>query len=356
MIKISICSLPISDEVQKSIEIDEIDAKILVTLLKNARTSFTKIAKECGISVGAVRMRYKRLWKIGVIKGEITLVNPHTLGYRHICDLGIIIRIEHEQDVLKFLMDKPYISHIAGPLGKYDIWAKVALREDQNLAEILDDIEENPHIKSVDALVWAEAVNVEYPENLAIYHSRSEKPKMNYFNNYGRINAVTTKVKIDETDRKIAIILSQNSRMSFSKIAKQLDISTKNVIRRYKKLCKNVLTLPTIAVDLNKLGYNAMASGFIKAENRSKIPEIQTQLLRIPNLIVIIRLIGAYDLYVAIVLRDFSELFKAQGQIRRIVGIDKVDIYLTPNVPAWPLNLFPSLLQSGSLPKIAFDS
>jgi DNA-binding Lrp family transcriptional regulator len=234
-------------------------------------------------------MRYKGLWKEGIVKGEVTLVNPHSLGYQYISDLGITTAVENEKEVMKFLTSKPYISHIAGPLGKYNIWAKVALHDTQDLTEILADIETNPHIKNVDALIWVEAINIEYPENLVI-NPRNTNDKQKPANNEQKPtqkistnNTEKTQVQIDETDRKIALILSQNSRTPFRKIAQQLDISTKNVIQRYKRLRENVLTRSTITVDLNKLGYSAMASVFVKAANRSKLPEIHAQLLQIPN-------------------------------------------------------------------------
>ena len=340
---------------QKRTKIDEIDAKILKTLLKESRTSFTEIAKDCKISVGAVRMRYKRLWKEGVINGEVMLVNPHSLGYKYISDLGITTAVENEKEVTKLLTRKPYISHMVGPLGKYNIWAKVALHDTQNLAEILEDIETIPHIKGVDALIWVEAINIEYPENLII-RPLTTNNEQKTTQRIPASNVEETQIQIDETDKKIATILSQNSRTPFRKIAEQLDISTKNVIKRYKRLRGNVLTLSAITVDLKKLGYNAMASVFVKAASRSKMAEIHAQMFQIPNLIVAIRLIGAYDLYAAIVFRDFEELFNAQEQIRRIQHIEKTDIFLTPNVPAWPLNLFPLLLQSEFMgPKFAFE-
>jgi DNA-binding Lrp family transcriptional regulator len=73
---------------------------------------------------------------------------------------------------------------------------------------------------------------------------------------------------------EIAKILSQNSRAQFKKIAEQLNISTKTVINRYKRLRGHVLTLSTITVDLKKLGYNAIATLFMKAVNKSKILEM----------------------------------------------------------------------------------
>jgi DNA-binding Lrp family transcriptional regulator len=335
---------------QSSTKIDEIDAKILKMLLVESRTSFTDIANECKITVSAVRMRYKRLWKEGIINGEVMRVNPHCLGYRHIIDLGIITNTENEKEVAKSLESKPYISQVVGPLGKYNFYGKVALRDLNKLSEIIEDLESNHNIKHVDALIWAEAVNIEYPQNLIIKplkhdndHKNNHRPALT--------NLDQAPLEIDEIDRKIAKILSEKSRTPFRKIAEQLDISTKTVIQRYKKLRKNLLTLSTVTLDLNKLGYKALANIYIKVSNRSKMTEIYSQLLQIPNLIVIIRLIGSYDLYTAIVLEDFDKMFEVSEQISKINGLEKPDVFITPMLPSWPLNLFPSLLESEAMPK-----
>ena len=323
-------------------KLDEKDVKILKTLLKESRTSFTDMARDCKITVGAVRMRYKRLWKAGIITGEIMLVNPHSLGFKYIVDLGITTSLEHEKEVMEFLQKKPYIRHIIGPFGKYNFWTKVALHDVKKLAEIQQDLESNPLIERVDFLIWAEAINAEFPEKLEIKSSKGDTAECSIQTR----SSTLEETKIDATDRKIATILSHNSRMPFRKIAAELGISTKNVIQRYRKLRENVLTLSTITVDLEKLGYKSLASMFIKVSNRSKMPEICAQLLKIPNLIVRIRLIGVYDLYICVALADFEDLFKLTDQIRRIQGIEKTETFLTPALHSWPLHLFPSLLQS----------
>jgi DNA-binding Lrp family transcriptional regulator len=330
------------------IKIDEIDAKILRMLLLESRTSFTKIAKECKITVTAVRMRYKRLWKDGVIKGEKMLVNPHCLGYRHIIDLFVINDVENDTEVAKLLENKPYISEVVGPFGKYNFFGKVALRNLNKLQEIIEDLELNRVIKHVDALIWAEAINVEYPQNLIIGPldwANEQTNKHNYLLN----NSDVAPLEFEEIDRKIAKILSENSRTPFKKIAKELDISSKTVIQRYRKLRRNLLTLSTVTLDLNKLGYKALASLYVKVSNRSKMLDICSQLLQIPNLIVIIRLIGAYDLYAAIALENFDKLFEANEKIRRINGVETTEVILTPMCPSWPLNLFPSLLEGETM-------
>ncbi|MCS7103031.1 MAG: Lrp/AsnC family transcriptional regulator [Candidatus Korarchaeum sp.] len=47
---------------------DELDRKILSILVKNARTPFTDIADQLGVSEATVRKRVDRLVKIGVIR------------------------------------------------------------------------------------------------------------------------------------------------------------------------------------------------------------------------------------------------------------------------------------------------
>ena len=88
---------------------------------------------------------------------------------------------------------------------------------------------------------------------------------------------------------KIARVLCRKYRTPFKKIAEQLDLSTKTVIQRYRKLRENLFTLSTVTLDLNKLGYKALVNLYIKVSNRSKVTEIYFQLLQIPNVIVIIR-------------------------------------------------------------------
>jgi Lrp/AsnC family leucine-responsive transcriptional regulator len=324
-------------------KIDEIDAKILSTLLLESRTSFTKIAQDCGITVGAVRMRYKRLWREGIVNGEVTLINPHCLGYRHIVDLGIITDQENEKDVANYLETKLYISQLVTHLGKYNFYGKVALRDLNRLSEIIEDLESNEKIRHVDALVWAEAINAEFPQNLVIKPLAYDNSKNN--RRPALTNIDQAPVAFDDIDRKIARILSKKSRTPFRQIAEELDVSTKTIIQRYKKLRQNLLTLSTITLDLSKIGYRALANIYLKVSNRSKMTEIYGQLLQIPNVIVIIRMFGNYDLYVVIALEDFDRMFEVSRQIHTIHGLEKPEIFIVPQLPAWPLNLFPSLIE-----------
>ena len=321
--------------------IDETDATILKMLLIDSRTSLTKIAKTCKITVGAVRMRIKRLKKRGIIKSEVMLVNPHSLGYKCVVDLGITTPVEYEKEVTDFLREKLSRANVIGPFAKYNVFAVAPLKSIHELAGLVENLESHPHVKRVETMIWAEAVRMEHMEKLIIEPFKKDSIRQKIES----ANAISLEeVKIDEIDRQIAKTLSQNARMSFNKIAEQLEISTKNVIKRYNRLRGTVLTHSTILVDLKKLGFNAFAFLFIKVANRSKMPDIFAQILQIPNMVVAFRLIGNYDLTATVFLKNFGELFEATDQLRKIPGIDLIDTYVTPAWDSWPPNLFVSLL------------
>ncbi|MEM2098890.1 MAG: AsnC family transcriptional regulator [Candidatus Bathyarchaeia archaeon] len=326
---------------KKESSIDEIDAKILKFLLKDSRMSFTEIGRACDITVAAVRARYKNLWKLGVINGEIMQVNPLSLGYNCVCDIGIMTSPDREKQIRELLKGELYVTHVFGPFGKYDVGAKIVLHDTNKLADVIAHIESHTQVRQTAVFIWAETVNIDHTENLVIPPLFNENKK-----DYAQqiISIPKEQGKIDEIDRQIARILVKNSRMPFRKIGSQLGISVKSVIQRYKKLRKNVLTISSITVNLKKIGYNAMAHAFIKVTNRSKTEEVHAQLLQIPNLIVTVKYIGIYDLLAIVALADFEDFFSVSEKIRRIPNIEQSDIYLRPTFESWPLNLFATLL------------
>jgi len=328
---------------QKTKKLDEIDAKILQVLLGDSRTSFTTIAKDCKISVVAIRSRYQRLKKAGIIKGEIMLVNPYSLGYKCTVDLGIVTSVENEEEVIKFLRSKPYICGANGNFGRYNIQAFIVLHDIEKLLGILMEIEANPKVELIDSLIWAESVNMDHTENLVIKPLKQAKI-------FKPLEINRHEEKLDETDRQIAAIFSRNARTPFRAVAKQLGISPKNVIQRYNRLKGKVLTKATISVSLDKIGFKSMAHLFIKISNRSKMQEIMAQIFKIPNMIIVIKLVGPYDVRALVAIHDFEDLFEVTETFRRIKGIEKADTYLYKTFPHWPVNLFAPLLCSEDKP------
>jgi len=83
-------------------DLDETDVKILETLIQDARLSSRQIAKRCGISIGTVLSRIKKMENEGIISGYSALLNHEKLGYELtvVCEVtvskGRLLEMENE--------------------------------------------------------------------------------------------------------------------------------------------------------------------------------------------------------------------------------------------------------------------
>jgi Lrp/AsnC family leucine-responsive transcriptional regulator len=60
--------------------INELDARILTILQKNARTSNAEIARQVGLAPSAVFERIRKLEEKGVLQGYAARIEPHAVG------------------------------------------------------------------------------------------------------------------------------------------------------------------------------------------------------------------------------------------------------------------------------------
>jgi DNA-binding Lrp family transcriptional regulator len=63
------------------IYLDETDVEILKALALDARVSSRQIARQCGVSIGTVLSRIKRMENEGIIRGYAALLDHEKLGY-----------------------------------------------------------------------------------------------------------------------------------------------------------------------------------------------------------------------------------------------------------------------------------
>ncbi len=319
----------------KTNQIDETDYKILKTLLIESRTSFTELAKISNISVTGVIRRYKHLKRAGIICGEHMYLNPLSVGYESIAEIGIITDLAHREKIEKLLRTKPLIALVSSGLGKYNLYCLLLAQKLSQLNEIVQQIDFKPYVKSLDVLIFADLWNNPWhPENLLVKPTEQEKRAPRPEKSKGKIE----NVNLDETDISIVKMLMENSRIPFSAIAETLGISINNVIKRYQFLReKNVLNLSSISLDLFKLGYNATVDTYIKVEHKGTLPQVEAQLLQLPNASFCAEFVGgAYDLRVAINVADFTDVFHLKEQISTIKNIKAAEFYLKEIPGPWP--------------------
>ncbi|MGD0450315.1 MAG: AsnC family transcriptional regulator [Candidatus Bathyarchaeia archaeon] len=333
---------------EKTKQIDETDSKILNTLLIESRTSFTELAKISRISVTAAIRRYNRLKKTGIICGEHMHINPLSVGYESIAEIGIMTDLADKEKAAQALSKRQSIRietfTAASSLGKYNIYGQLRARKLAELTQLVQRIDIKPFTKSLDILIFADLWNNPWhPENLVVKPSERE----NFIVKTRKCIPKFEHVALDEIDKRIMKMLMENSRIVFKDIAEKTKISTKNVIQRYQFLReKNVLNLSTISVDLFKLGYNAILDIYINVDNRGTLHEVEAQLLQTPNLVFCAKFVGgAYDLRVAIILSNFEDVFRLKKQINSIENIRKTEFYLHEIPGPWPSDILsPTLL------------
>ncbi|HEC82684.1 MAG TPA: Lrp/AsnC family transcriptional regulator [Thermoplasmatales archaeon] len=117
--------------------IDEIDKKIIEMLQQNARTPFTRIAEEIGLSEGAVRKRIDNLERDGVIKKYIAVINPKKLGYNSITLLGLDAEPTKLLDIANEIAKIKEAKNVYLSTGDHMIMAEIWAKDGKELSEIL---------------------------------------------------------------------------------------------------------------------------------------------------------------------------------------------------------------------------
>lgn len=334
--------------------IDEIDAKILGILQEDPRTTYLKLAKECHMSIDSVRRRYERLKNEGVVVREIISLHPKAIGIDCMAWLGIITEPGKENEVLEYLNKKPEIGMNFLEIGKYNIRSILSLNHLDDLEPCVDSLKKTPYVKDIEVMLWSDIGKMAYPRNLVIEPFAGTKdddaPKAvsdledvrtsssTYITQKEKSSPSVSVLKrtMDNTDATILGILSDNARIPFSTIARQIGMSTKTVICRYRKLKENYVAYSTLALNLRKLGYMGYASYNIKVSSKSWVKDVFDKLIEVPNVVVALKLIGPYNINALALFSSPEQLMNTHACISRIPGIERIDQQIGDSLHVWP--------------------
>ena len=103
-----------------NIEIDEIDKKIVNLLLIDADITNRNLALKCGIALGTVNNRLKRLKKEGIIKKKTIIMDYEKLGYNIQVLIDIKIKKGGFQELAKKLGEDPNVFLLIDITGDFD--------------------------------------------------------------------------------------------------------------------------------------------------------------------------------------------------------------------------------------------
>jgi len=121
-----------------SADLDALDRLIINHLQSNARTPFSKIAKEAGVSEATIFLRVKRLQLMGVIKAFRAMVSPSKVGKS--LSAFILVRADPRKysEVLNIIRDLSEVTEAYDVTGPYYLICRVDVADKEYLAKVID--------------------------------------------------------------------------------------------------------------------------------------------------------------------------------------------------------------------------
>ena len=117
--------------------LDAIDLTIIRILQNDGRAAFTAIAKQLGISEGAVRNRVGQLIDSKVLR-IIGVADPMALGYDAYAMLGLKLASGHDpQKAAHYFRDRDEVTYVLFVAGRYDLLIEVICETHDQLALFL---------------------------------------------------------------------------------------------------------------------------------------------------------------------------------------------------------------------------
>jgi len=151
------------------VKIDEIDVNIIRALQKDARANFADIAKDRGVSTDTISKRFRKMKKVGIVRGTTILLNPKSFGYDCVASLGIDVSYPHLKDVIELIQRIPEIVFCTTSMGRHDIFCIAVLKNVGRLSQVKDLIKGHPMVREVTTSIWVDEILL-CPENFEFEH------------------------------------------------------------------------------------------------------------------------------------------------------------------------------------------
>jgi DNA-binding Lrp family transcriptional regulator len=227
-------------------KIDKKDKALLYELSKDCRIPLSTLAKRVGLSRELVDYRLRRLIKKKVIVDFITDIDETKLGFSRylIYQSWQNVDEETENEIIKHLTDHNQVSWITTTTGKWTVIFDL-------IAKSIDSVNE-----------FIERLKSKYPGKIGEYLVLSIVEFKHYNSKYYNKETIGEQPtrekdhKLDEVDLKLLRLLSNNARLSYAKMSKELDLTANTIKNRIMNLKKSgVIKSFFIQPDKQLLGF-----------------------------------------------------------------------------------------------------
>lgn len=120
--------------------IDATDARLLLALTDNPRSTALALADTTGLSRNTVQARLNRLDEFGVVDSLDTRIDPHRLGYPLLAFVTVRVTQRLLRKVSDALADIPEVVEVFGVSGDDDLLVRVVARDAEDMYRIAGQI------------------------------------------------------------------------------------------------------------------------------------------------------------------------------------------------------------------------
>lgn len=130
---------------------DKIDYLILSELFKDASLSFAEVAKRVSVTPSAVRRKYQKMKKDGLIQRCIVSIDLSKLGYQGKAFFLITLSpTGSKSDTISYLTHLRNVIVVAELIGAYDLLAIAAISDLNSINELVTQVKNAPNLEKVD--------------------------------------------------------------------------------------------------------------------------------------------------------------------------------------------------------------
>jgi Lrp/AsnC family transcriptional regulator, regulator for asnA, asnC and gidA len=270
--------------------------------------------------------------KKGIINGATTQINVNFMGFDAMATLLIKVNPQQIQQAMELIKKVSDINVYQQYNSVYNVRAVAILRDLNELDRLKQVIREKLSTLAFRTYIWMGTRTI--PENLNLPGASADKAHTEVI----KRNAPPTGFAVDELDYKIIRHLSVDGRRSFSDIAETLGVSNHTVIKRYNRLRKHGVLKVLVQINLNKIGYVAILDLSIAFTTiRGVSINIVDLLAKIPDVIIITKTSGDFDLQVTAMVRDLEQVLNIQDEISRIDGVTQIEASMRKIPEKWPV-------------------
>jgi DNA-binding Lrp family transcriptional regulator len=131
----------------KYVDLDDIDRKLLIELLRDARTSLRRLAEEMNVSPATLHNRLNRLAQEGIIRGFTALVDYSKLGYSLTSIIMVKVDGKHLVEFEREIANTANVTAVYDVIGENDVVIIAKFRDTEELDSFLKQLLKNPKVE-----------------------------------------------------------------------------------------------------------------------------------------------------------------------------------------------------------------